>query len=365
MPSNQANVSSNALRPPPHPAIKRENIWKCAIIIGLILFGLAILIAIDNMLISFLFAFVISYLSEPLISYFERRGVHRIWCISLYFVFSSLLLVVLIAWLSPLIVEQASNLQSEIPKYTEGIAQFVAVLENQILDSLSSVYAFHISSNIEVFVQRWMETFIESVPTFAQSLLTTFLLAPFFAFFLLKDGHALRKQFLAIVPNFLFEVVLNLTHNINTHIGGFIRARLLEALIVGAVVWVGLTIIDFPYAVFLAFFAGLTNLIPYIGPIIGAIPAYMIALINTDVGLIILLVTSVYTIAQLIDVFFIIPFVVARMVDLHPITVVVVIIIGSQMMGILGMIISIPVTKSVKLTITTIYQHLVEFKAAY
>ena len=70
-------------------------------------------------------------------------------------------------------------------------------------------------------------------------------------------------------------MALNLTHNLNLHIGGFIRARLLEAMIVGLVVFLGLsTIVQFPYTAFLALFAGITNLIPYIGPIIGMIPAY-------------------------------------------------------------------------------------------
>ena len=350
---------------PSNPTIQRERRWKLAIIIGLISLCLAMLILIDNMLVSFLFAFVISYLSEPLISYFERKGIDRVISISLYFLFASLLLVFLIALLYPLIAEQASNFQSELPKYTDGINQFLVALEDRISVPLFPLYPVHLSSNVGDFFQRWLDLLIGSVPTIAQSIVTVFILSPFFAFFLLRDGRLLRRQFLAIVPNFLFEVALNLTHNINTHIGGFIRARLLEAFIVGVVVWVGLTIIDFPYAAFLALFAAVTNLIPYIGPIIGVIPAYMIALINTDFELTILLITSVYTIAQLIDVFFIIPFVVARIVDLHPITVVVVIIIGSQVMGVLGMIISIPVTKSIKLTITTIYEHLVEFKTEY
>ena len=61
--------------------------------------------------------------------------------------------------------------------------------------------------------------------------------------------------------------------------------------------------------------------------------------------------------AQLIDVLFIIPLVVAKIVNLHPVTVVVVIIIGSQVLGILGMMISIPIASALKLTLSTIYQH--------
>ena len=72
---------------------------------------------------------------------------------------------------------------------------------------------------------------------------------------------------------------------------------------------------------------------------------------------------ATYGLAQIIDIFFIIPMVVARIVDLHPITVVVAIIIGSQFMGVLGMIIAIPVASALKVTLISIYDHLVEFKS--
>ena len=108
--------------------------------------------------------------------------------------------------------------------------------------------------------------------------------------------------------------------------GGFIRARFLEAAIVGAVVGIGLQVAGFPYASLLGLFAGLTNLIPYLGPLIGAVPAILIALISED-GLIastmslnLIIITAIYFFAQLIDIVFIIPFVVAKIVNLHVIS---------------------------------------------
>ena len=120
--------------------------------------------------------------------------------------------------------------------------------------------------------------------------------------------------------------------------------------------------VGFEYALLLAVFAGLSNLIPYIGPVVGAIPAVLIVLVNSVPGLEFLIVIAVYIVAQLIDNFFIIPLVLAKIVNLHPVTVAIVIIIGAQIGGILGMIISIPVACILKLTITTNYSHLVEFQ---
>ena len=178
---------------------------------------------------------------------------------------------------------------------------------------------------------------------------------------MLLDGQAVSKKFLDLVPNNFFELALNLQHRINVQLGDFIRARLIEAGIVGFCIWLGLAIVGFPYALLLAVFAGLANLIPYIGPVIGAVPAVLIALVDGVTALEFLIVITVYTTAQLIDIFLIIPLVVAKIVNFHPITVVIVIIIGAQIGGILGMIISIPVACIIKLTTTTIYSHLVEF----
>ena len=165
------------------------------------------------------------------------------------------------------------------------------------------------------------------------------------------------------MPNHIFELTLNLYYQINSQVGQFVRARFLEALIVAVVVWIGLWILDFPFAILLALFAGVTNLIPYIGPIIGAIPAILIAIINGETTFTLLVVCGIYGLAQVIDMFFIIPLVVAKLVNLHPVTVVVAMIVGAQVLGILGMIISIPVASALKVTFTNIYQHLVEFRA--
>lgn len=142
--------------------------------------------------------------------------------------------------------------------------------------------------------------------------------------------------------------------------GGFIRARFLEAGIVGLIIWVGLWLTHFPYAALLALFAAFTNLIPYFGPIIGVVPAIVISLINGSSPFDLFLVSLPYLIAQVVDIFVIIPLVVAKIVDLHPITVVVSFIVGAQLLGVLGMIIAIPIASALKVTLYTFYRHLVD-----
>jgi putative permease len=345
--------------------LRRERRLKLAAVVGVLAVGIVILLAVDNLLVSFVFAFVINYLLAPIVDWLERKGVPRQTAILLPFISAAALMVFGIYKILPLIAEQFSALESQLPKYQYDLMHLVASTE-QRFKGFFKLYDIKFSQSVNTWILNKTAELSASIPSAVSGSLTVLMLSPFFAFFMLQDGRRVSRSILSMVPNDLFELALGLRHRINEQMGGFIRARFLEAAIVGVVVWVGLEALGFPYAGLLALFAGITNLIPYLGPIIGAVPAILIALI-TEEGMIahsmslnLIIVTSVYFIAQLIDIVFIIPLVVARIVNLHPVTVIIVIIIGSQLMGILGMVISIPVASAIKLTFQAFYDHLTD-----
>lgn len=342
--------------------IKRERWVRLGIVISILVLAMTILLAVQGMLTTCLLAFVVTYLFKPIVAYFERNGVGRTPSIILPFVITGLIMAGLGGFFIPRIVEQASNLQTELPRYMTGITEIIHKHTTRINTTLAPFIKVDAAAKGAEWIQQSTASFLEQVPNWISQLLVTLLLAPLFAFFMLRDGRSVSRKLLAFVPNNLFEVGLNLTYQINQQLGGFIRARLLESLIVGAVVWVGLYSMSFPYAALLAVFAGITNLIPYVGPIIGAVPGIIVALVNQEPSSTIALVTFVYLLAQIVDMVVIIPLVVAKIVDLHPITVVIVIIMGGQIMGVLGMIISVPVASIIKLTFSEFYNHVVDFR---
>jgi putative permease len=344
--------------------VKRER-WIKLSIVAAILFGAGVvLLAIPGMLISFLLAFVLTYLFKPLVNYLERRGMGRATAILIPFVILGGIIAGSSSILIPKAVDQATALQSELPKYIKGVTDIATRHTKKINTALGQFGNVNVAGKIETWLQSTSGSLLVNIPNWISQFLTTLILAPFFAFFMLRDGREISRQLLGFVPNNLFELSLNLAYQINQQLGGFIRARLLESVIVGAVVWAGLYLMDFPYAALLAVFAGITNLIPYIGPIIGAVPAITVAMVNQEgSSSTIALVGLVYLIAQVVDMLFIIPLVIAKIVDLHPVTVVIVIIIGGQFMGVVGMIISIPVASVIKLTFTVFYNHVVDFRS--
>lgn len=351
------NVSASKLR-----RIKRQYRIQLAAFLALIAGLTLLLFSVENMLLSGVLAFVIYYMFIPVVNRLERRGVDRTLSISLLFFITGIVLAFLFTSLYPIISHQVAALKSDFPKYMNGTMELISKTENQLVFFSEVFENINLIEQTEHFLSMWTKSLFEDLPNFLSQSLTVTLLAPFFAFFMLKDGPSLSKKLFGIVPNNLFEISLNLRHQINSQLGSFVRARLLEAAFVGGIVGLGLWIIKFPFAPLLAMFAALANLIPYIGPVIGALPAVIIALINGYGFFALVIVMVPYIIAQVIDIFFIIPLVVAKIVDLHPVTVIVSFIIGAELLGVLGMVIAIPVASVLKVTIFNIYRHLVEFR---
>lgn len=348
--------------------IRRERILKLTAVAFTLLTGGVILLAVDNLLVSFILAFVTNYLLAPIVDVLERKGVPRQTAILIPFLTSGALIGIGIYKVVPLITQQASALESQLPRYQVDLMSLATQAEERFRGFLK-IYNINFSDTINTFIINKTAHLSSAIPAAISGSLTVLLLTPIFAYFMLQDGRAAARKILSMVPNSLFETALNLHHQLNEQMGGFIRARFLEAAIVGLVVWLGLQVSGFPYAGLLGLIAGVTNLIPYLGPLIGAVPAILIALISNDalitqsISLNLIIVTSIYFFAQLVDIAFIIPLVVARIVNLHPVTVIIVIIVGSQVMGILGMVISIPVASAIKLIFHAFYDHLMDFRA--
>lgn len=356
------------MRPKIQALLRREWRLKLAAVLIILATSAIVLFAVDNMLLSFVLAFVVNYLLAPIADFLERKSVPRQAAILIPFMATGVLIGFALYAVFPLISNQVTSLQAQWPKFQVELTTLIASTETRFKDFFH-VRDVSFSNSINSWIFQKTTDFSSALPSAVSGSLTVALLTPMFAYFMLADGRMMARRLLALVPNSLFEPALNLHYRLNEQMGGFIRARFLEAAIVGLVVWVGLRISGFPYASLLGVVAGVTNLIPYIGPIIGAVPALLIALLSTDaliydsLSWTLTVVSSIYCFAQLIDLAFIIPMVVARIVNLHPVTVIVVIIIGSKIMGVLGMVISIPVASAIKLIVHSVYENVIGYRS--
>ncbi len=323
-----------------------------------------LLLFINNLLVSLVLAFVVFYSLAPLINWTERKGFNRSFSIFMIYTLNACVVVGALSFFIPLLIEQVFLLEKELPFLQEGFLQLMTRVEG-FLQKILHFDAPLFRDRLRDWMINQTSEYSSRLPGLISDSLTVFFLTPFLAFFMLRDGLRIKHNLLEMIPNKHFERALKLVYDMNEQIGAFIRARLAEALIVGVVTWVGLLLIGFPYAALLALFASLTNLIPYIGPILGAIPAYIIILVNPNLlfeslSVSLIALSLVYLSAHLLDAIVIIPMVVAKIVNLHPVTVILVIILGAQVLGVVGMIISIPVASLIKLLFFSFYPRQME-----
>ena len=119
-------------------------------------------------------------------------------------------------------------------------------------------------------------------------------------------------------------------------------------MIIGLLSTIALWILDVPYYMLIGLFAGLANMIPYVGPMAGAVTAALVVLFSAGSSQQILLVVVAFLTVQLLDNVLVQPLVVAKSVDLHPLIIIFAVIIGGQFFGILGMLLAVPTAGIIK-----------------
>ena len=224
---------------------------------------------------------------------------------------------------------------------------------------------FRLAELIREHGERLMKTMLGGTTMFIEGVisgLTFAVIVPFVAFFFLKEGRRLTRCLMAFVPNTYFELCLNLMYRANKQIGNYIRGQLLAVLVVSVLSISGLSIIGVYYALPLGLLAGLANVIPYLGPLIGIVCSSIVALATGGGLAMVAKVIAMFLIIQLIDNVLIQPTMVAKSVELHPLVVLFVVMVGSQLMGIVGMLIAVPLTGIAKVSGQTIYEGVRQYR---
>ena len=224
---------------------------------------------------------------------------------------------------------------------------------------------FRLAELIREHGERLMQTMLGGTTMFIEGVisgLTFVVIVPFVAFFFLKEGRRLTRCLMALVPNAYFELCLNLIHQANKQIGNYIRGQLLAVLVVSVLSISGLSIIGVYYALPLGLLAGLANVIPYLGPLIGIVCSSIVALATGGGLAMVAKVIVMFLIVQLIDNVLVQPTMVAKSVELHPLVILFVVMVGSQLMGIVGMLIAVPLTGIVKVSGQTIYEGVRQYR---
>ncbi|MXX13725.1 MAG: AI-2E family transporter [Gemmatimonadetes bacterium] len=211
------------------------------------------------------------------------------------------------------------------------------------------------------YLQNVVRILLKETPGLVGQLLsglTLFIIVPFALFFFLAEGRTIKRAIIEQVPNRYFELILNLLHRIDRQLGSYMRGMVLSVIIVSFLSSTGLYIIGLEHFLVIGLLAGLANVIPYMGPAIGIIAGVVAAVLQYSAlsfGVVIPVII-VFAIVQLVDNVFVAPMVVGRSVNLHPLLVIFAVFVGSELFGAVGMLLAVPTTAVIKVSVRTIYE---------
>ncbi|MDH3454995.1 MAG: AI-2E family transporter [Desulfuromonadales bacterium] len=299
-----------------------------------------------------LFSLVLAFLLDPLVTQLEKLF-SRTGSIFIVYVLTLGLTSLLILWLTPHWQEFWNNLGTDFPRYTSQAIEGLKSVMASLHDRFPIIEDYGFPAKVRSWAEQLMAAIFAQTPQSAMKIGGLMVIVPLFTFFFLRDGRDIMSACVSLAPNRHFEMVHDLSYLISRQLSQFVRGRILEAIVVGLVVAAGLSITDIRYAPMLGIFAGVTNLIPYIGPIIGMVPGILIAFADLGVGGQFWWIVILYIlIAQvLIDNFILIPILISRVSNLHPLLVFFAIIAGGKLYGVIGMIIGVPIVSVIKITL--------------
>ncbi len=305
-------------------------------------------------------AAAIVFILNPVVTWLQQRRVPRAAGTALTYLGLVGVVFLVGVLVAPLASDQAGDLSDRWPEIRSDVETWINDLsersrEDNWLIEVPSVAQLEdeFGSNGDEDVGDQLET-VRDVGLQVFHVALIIILAPILAFYLLVDLPHLRRVAESLIPMNAKPEVMLLGRRLNRAIGGFFRGQLLVAAIVGTMVSIGLAILDLKFWLIIGMIAGAFNMVPLIGPYIGAIPGVVIALTTRDFSTA-LWVMAIMTGAQQIDNHFITPNVMQRAVKLHPVTVMLALLAGGTLFGFFGLLIAVPTAAVAKILISHVW----------
>ncbi|MFB6344515.1 MAG: AI-2E family transporter [bacterium] len=316
------------------------SVLRYALVLGAVLLILYSIPRVYHLLSMTIVALLISYLLNPPVTFLEQYKLTRGASTTIVFVVIGLLATWGIFEISPFLWEQYEALRAFLANNKPN-----SILENY-LRQLERSFGFLPKGSLAGQVgvaYDWVFGQLSGIPQVLYLTLQYLIIVPFIAFFLTRDRRRIRRFVVQSVPNQFFEMMFDLYYKVDKKLGAYIRGITIESFIIAVLSIIGLWIVDVKYMFVIGIFAGVANVIPYFGPVAGAIPALVVKFLDHNDPYTLIPVAAVFLIIQLVDNVFLKPIVVAKTMDLHPLIVLIVVVAGGELWGILGMIVSIPI----------------------
>ena len=324
---------------------------------------------VNTIMIPFLLGGFLYYLTNPIVIFLEKEcKINRIIGIllTLFVLFGSI--VIGVVYLLPILINQLSSLISSSQGIYGRLQDLVIELSKyptfQEIDIQQTIQQLNLSY-VDI-LQNILNSVTNSVGSVLSALVSTVLIiimTPVFLIYFLLDGHKFLPMLERSVLKRDKRNISGLLKNLNSTISRYISGVSIDALIIGCLAYIGYSVIGLRYALVFAIFSGLANLIPYVGPSIGLIPMVISNLFTDSQKMIIAVIYML--IIQQVDGNILYPRIVGGVMKVHPITILVLLLLSSNIYGVVGMIVAVPtysILKEISKFLARLYENHKEAK---
>ncbi|HED33362.1 MAG TPA: AI-2E family transporter [Gammaproteobacteria bacterium] len=341
------------------PIFFQHPLYRTALVFSLISATIAFFaILLAPLLVPIIISFALYALLEPVAGFFERYGLPAN-ASSLSVLFLLVAIAALgISLLLPHLSSQLSLLQVQLPGIWETITSASYNLNQYIIKSSGiDMKPGDLMPHFIAQANEWGKTALLEGSNIVVNFTVVLILIPVFTFFLIRDFRTFRNRLLDRLPNAYFESGWLIYYRVAHQLQAYIRGIMIQSGIMSIITTIGFYAIGLESAFLAGLFAGVFNLIPYIGPLLAMILPVLIALGHAPMDLWLPgAAITVILIAQIIDNVFVIPSIIADSVNLHPLAVITGIIISGNLFGFTGMVVAIPVISSANIIFCGLYQ---------
>lgn len=342
----------------------RLVVWTglTALALGLVFFFYRVRVILTP----FVLAFFLAYLLEPPVAALVRRGLGRVWAIVIVYLGVGLLAAATVFLVLPRAMAEFSRLVANLPAYAADLENALLALQERYH---SLAMPTGLRAAIDEVILRLQGLAMGQVHSASGLVLGLFhglfslVAAPLIAFYILKDIDLFRRGFVAWLPQRSRRPLLRLLTDLNAVLSGFVRGQLLVALAVGVMAATAAGLLGLRYATLIGLVAGITDVIPYFGPVMGALPALALA---APMGAVKMLeVVIAFALVHQMENAVVGPKIMADNVGLHPLTVMFTILAGGVVAGVAGMVLSVPVVGVLKVLAAHAYRWLVAWRESW
>jgi len=296
---------------------------------------------LKDVLIIFLFAIIIASAISPFANWLDEKGFPRLLGVLLLYLVVLVLIIAVLSLIIPYVSQDINQLVTTLPQFVAKVSTSLEKVQQgspQYLDFLSEIQ--NILQSFSDYLQQSSQSIFGLIVSVFGGVMSAIAVL-IISFYLSVTKKGIEKFLGSVVPDKYEDYAIDLWKRSEKKVGLWLQGQLLLGLIMGLIVYVGLSLLGIKFALILGFLVAILEIVPMVGPILAAIPAVFLAFLQSPaLGL---WVIAFYVIVQQLENHILVPVVLGKTTGLNPVVVIIALLVGQQLAGIPGMILSVPV----------------------